>query len=198
VDTEVDVAVASLLKTLRKHDEPTYHHCLAVGMWAARISRAMGLPAVAVARTDQVGRLHDVGKCAVPVRVLNLPGALSPEDLLLVRKHVIAGERLVREAPPIAHLAPLVRAHHERFDGHGYPDGVRGRAIPLESRIVAVADTFDALTSGRSYRPGISIGDALTILTATRDRQWDADVVDAFIGLVLRDGAQPRRVAVPA
>jgi HD-GYP domain-containing protein (c-di-GMP phosphodiesterase class II) len=79
-----------------------------------------------------------------------------------------------------------------------YPDGLRGSAIPLESRIVAVADTFDVLTSGRSYRAGVSIGEALTILTATRARQWGFDVVDAFTALVQRDGAEPRRLTVPA
>jgi putative nucleotidyltransferase with HDIG domain len=198
VDTELDVAAGALLQALRQHDEATYHHCLAVGTWAARIGRAMGLPAADVDGADRVGRLHDVGKCAVPIRLLHGPGALSSEDLQLVRDHVVVGERLVRKTPAIAHLAPLVRAHHERVDGVGYPDGLRGSAIPLESRIVAVADTFDALTSGRSYRPGISIGDALTILTATRARQWDPDVVDAFTALVLRDGAEPRRLAVPA
>lgn len=198
MDDEVDVAAMTLLEGLRLHDEPTYHHCLAVGTWAAGISRAMGLPAGNVERVGQVGRLHDIGKCAVPGRILNGRGALSREDRHVVRDHAVVGEGLVRDALATAHLAPLVRAHHERVDGQGYPDGLRGSAIPLESRIVAVADTFDALTSGRSYQPGISVGDALTVLTATRARQWDPDVVDAFTALVQRHGAEPRRLAVPA
>ncbi len=195
---DIDPAASALLDALHDHDDETYEHCLAVGRWSTEIGRALGLTERVTARAGAAGRLHDVGKVVVPVRLLQGGSPLSADEFVVVRSHAIAGEHLVAQAPSIAHLAPLVRAHHERIDGCGYPDGLKGAAIPIESRIVAVADTFDALTSGRTYRPAVSVTDALTILTATRARQWDPEVVAAFTALIEREGAIPRRIAVPA
>jgi polar amino acid transport system substrate-binding protein len=198
VSAEIGLGSNRLLTVLQKHDEPTYEHCIAVGGYAERIARATGLDANASQRIGEVGRLHDVGKVAVPVRLLNGFERLTGDDVVIMRDHAAIGCRLVSEDERVAHLANHVRAHHERIDGRGYPDGLRGTAIPFESRIVAVADTFDALTAGRPYQPSVSISRALTIMTATRGLQWDPEIVDVFVKMIEREGQVPRVVAASA
>jgi HD-GYP domain-containing protein (c-di-GMP phosphodiesterase class II) len=191
-----DLGCHRLLVALRQHDEGTYAHCLDVGRYAARIAAAMGLGADDARRAGDVGMLHDVGKVSVPVQLLRGDHRMTASQAAVMRGHAAVGGQLVAADARSAHLAPLVRAHHERVDGRGYPDALRGDAIPLESRIVSVADTFDALTAGRPYRRPGSVGDALTILTATRGRQWDPEIVEVFVALIEREGAVPR--VVPA
>jgi putative nucleotidyltransferase with HDIG domain len=198
VSGEIGLGSYRLLTVLKKHDEATYEHCIAVGDYAERIARATGLDANVSQRIGEVGRLHDVGKVAVPVRLLNGFEPLTGDDVVIMRDHAAVGCRLVSEDERVAHLASHVRAHHERIDGRGYPDGLRGTAIPFESRIVAVADTFDALTAGRPYKPSVSISRALTILTATRGLQWDPELVDVFVKMIEREGQVPRVVPASA
>ena len=181
-----------LLAALREHDEGTYEHCLAVGRYAERIAIAAGLNADASQRVGEVGRLHDVGKIAVPVRLLRGGERLTGNDVVIMRDHAAVGGRIVGEDERVAHLASLVRAHHERLDGKGYPDGLRGTRIPFESRVVAIPDTFDALTAGRPYRPSVSVSGALTIMTATRGLQWDPEIIDVFVNMIERKGEVPR------
>jgi len=187
-----------LLIALRAHDEGTYEHCLAVGGYAERIALATGLDAEASRVIGEVGRLHDVGKVAVPVRLLHGRERLTGNDVVIMRDHAAVGCRLVSGDERVAHLASLVRAHHERIDGRGYPDGLRGTAIPIESRIVSVADTFDALTAGRPYQPSVTVSRALTIMTATRGLQWDPEIVEVFVKMIEREGQVPRFVPTSA
>jgi putative nucleotidyltransferase with HDIG domain len=187
-----------LLIALRAHDEGTYEHCLAVGGYAERIALATGLDAEASRVIGEVGHLHDVGKVAVPVRLLHGRERLTGNDVVIMRDHAAVGCRLVSEDERVAHLASLVRAHHERIDGRGYPDGLRGTAIPIESRIVSVADTFDALTAGRPYQPSVTVSRALTIMTATRGLQWDPEIVEVFVKMIEREGQVPRFVPTSA
>jgi HD-GYP domain-containing protein (c-di-GMP phosphodiesterase class II) len=181
-----------LLIALRSHDTATYEHCLAVGDYAQRLALAAGIDTERAQTIGEVGRLHDVGKMGVPSVILKSGSALSRADVVLMRDHAAVGGKLVAECAPVAHLAPLVRAHHERIDGCGYPDGLRAEQIPLETRFVSIADTFDALTSGRPYRPAVDAAQALTILTATRGLQWDPDLVDLFVAMIDREGVQLR------
>ena len=188
----VGVGSHRLLSAVREHDEATYEHCLAVGRYAERIAIAMGLSRADAQRIGEVGRLHDVGKIAVPARLLHGREGLSGNDVTIMRDHAAVGARLVAEDERVCHLSCLVRAHHERLDGRGYPDGLSGTTIPLESRVVAVADTFDALTAGRPYRKPLPVSGALTILTATRGLQWDPEIVDVFVAMIEREGDIPR------
>jgi len=151
---------------------------------------------------DEVVRaaeLHDVGKMAIPDEVLRKPGPLTEEEWAFVRQHTIIGERILSAAPALLPVAKLVRASHERFDGSGYPDGLAADAIPLGSRIVAVCDAFQAMTSPRPYRPAIPVEDALAELRACAGTQFDPEVVKAFCEEVVtlgpRFGAQLRNAA---
>ena len=188
----VERASHPLLAAVREHDEGTYEHCLAVGGYAERIALAIGLDGDRSELVGEVGRLHDVGKVAVPLRLLHGRERLTGTDVALMRDHAVVGCCLVSEDQRLVHLAGFVRAHHERIDGRGYPDGLRGAAIPLESRIVSVADTFDALTAGRPYQPSVTVSGALTIMTATRGLQWDPEIVDVFVRMIEREGQIPR------
>jgi HD-GYP domain-containing protein (c-di-GMP phosphodiesterase class II) len=133
---------------------------------------------------EQVAMLHDVGKIALPDSVLGKSGYLDADDWAAVRKHPIAGERIVASIPSLARLAPAVRAEHERWDGTGYPDGLAGHAIPMASRIVLVCDAFDAMTSDRPYRRAMSEDVAVEELVRGAGTQFDAAVVGAFVRLV--------------
>jgi putative nucleotidyltransferase with HDIG domain len=178
-----------LLHQLRAHDDATYRHSIAVGRYAEMLARTLGLPDDLVLRAGEVGRLHDCGKCAVPHSILNAHHVLTDDDQAVMRRHVDVGHRLVLEDPATATFAAAVRAHHERIDGLGYPDGLRGDAIPIEARIVAVVDTFDALYRGRPYREAMSESRVLTILHCGRAMQWQSEFVDSFIGVIERFGA---------
>jgi two-component system cell cycle response regulator len=124
--------------------------------------------------------LHDIGKMAIPESVLEKPGPLTDAEWDLMRKHTLVGERILAAAPALERSAQLVRWSHERIDGAGYPDGLRGEAIPLGSRVILVADAFDAMTSERSYGRVMSQAEALTELRANAGTQFDAAVVEAF------------------
>lgn len=131
------------------------------------------------------GLLHDIGKLAVPEEILNKRGRLTPEEWSVIKRHPSVGADLLRAiSPGLEPVAAAVRAHHERWDGSGYPDGLAGRGIPLAGRIVAVADVYDALTHPRSYRPdAFASAFAIEHLTAGAGRLYDRDVVDAFCRL---------------
>jgi putative nucleotidyltransferase with HDIG domain len=154
-------------------------HCRRVARYAAGTARRMCLAPEQVALVRRAAILHDIGKFETPAAIINKPGPLSREELALVERHAAAGARLVTGLGDDA-LTTIVHHHHERFDGRGYPDGLAGKAIPLGARIVAVADTFDAITSARPYRPAIRRRAALELLEGEAGTQLDPDVVGAF------------------
>jgi HD-GYP domain-containing protein (c-di-GMP phosphodiesterase class II) len=125
-------------------------------------------------------QLHDVGKIAIPDAILRKPGPLDEQEWSFVRRHTIVGERILSAAPALAEVAALVRSSHERFDGTGYPDSLARDAIPLGSRIIAVCDAFDAMTSERPYRRAMAPADALAELTRCSGSQFDPRIVAAF------------------
>lgn len=154
-------------------------HSRRVSRYAAGIARQMGLPREQVARLRRAGAIHDIGKFEMPAALVNKPGPLSADEFDLVKRHAAAGERMVAGLGD-EQLTAIVRHHHERLDGTGYPDGLAGEQIPLGARIVAVADTFDALTSTRPYRPASRDRDALALLDAEAGTQLDPEAVQAF------------------
>jgi putative nucleotidyltransferase with HDIG domain len=154
-------------------------HARRVCRLSSAIAKRMGLPRKQVGRIRRAALLHDIGKLETPAAVVNKPGPLDAEEFVLVKRHSLAGERMVARLGDPA-LAAIVRHHHERFDGKGYPDGLAGEEIPLGARILAVADTFDALTSARPYRPASRANDALDLLLIEAGEQLDPEVVEAF------------------
>ncbi len=169
-------------------------HARRVSLYAAGTAKRMGLSPAQVATVRRAGELHDIGKVETPAEIVNKPGPLSAEEYEVVRRHADLGGWIVAGLGD-AELAAIVRHHHERLDGDGYPHGLAGAEIPLGARIVAVADTFDAVASGRPYRPARRAREALELLDAEAGGQLDPEAVAAFRGYYSRF-ARLRRVAL--
>ena len=159
----------------------TYRHSLRVGSTAAALARALGLTDDEVSVVHRAGLLHDIGKAAIPTRILGFRGRPSDEDVVALRLHVTIGEEVLAALPALATAATMVGATHERFDGKGYPNRTTGRAIPLGARIISVADVFDAMTGVRPYRAPLTPAEANRELAGVAGTQLDPDVVGAWI-----------------
>jgi HD-GYP domain-containing protein (c-di-GMP phosphodiesterase class II) len=159
-------------------------HSSVVAELAARVARHLGVGGEALDEVRRAAELHDVGKVGIPDAILNKPAALDPDEWEYIRQHTILGERILNAAPALRPVARLVRASHERWDGTGYPDRLRGEDIPLGARIVAVCDAYEAITANRPYRRGRSHDSACRELQAAAGTQFDPAVVDAFIAAI--------------
>jgi putative nucleotidyltransferase with HDIG domain len=182
---ELDSRIDALIVRLEARDVLSSEHSRAVAAWCARLGRRLGLDAADVAFATRCGLLHDVGKALTPLAVLNAPRALDEREWRLMRAHAAAGEALVRQVPELRPFAPAVRSHHERLDGGGYPDGLRGSQIPLMARIVAVADCFNAMIGRRPYRLPLAPSQALDELERNQGSQFDPEIVAAMIDVVM-------------
>ena len=173
--------VHALAKALDAKDAYTRGHSERVADYAVRIARGMGLPEDRIDIIALGSQLHDIGKIGVSEMVLNKNGKLTEDEYRHIMEHTVIGAQilgpLLREAPM---ALAIVRSHHERLDGTGLPDGLKGNAIPLEARVVSLADAFDAMTSARPYRPGLAVERALTELETHAGRQFDPDVLKGF------------------
>lgn len=174
--------VQALVHALEAKDAYTRGHSVRVANYAARIARAMELDEEIVDTIALGAELHDIGKIGVSEAVLHKTGTLTDAEYRHIMEHTVIGARilgpLMRDAP--AALA-IVRSHHERLDGKGFPDGLKGEGIPLEARVVTVADSFDAMTSVRPYRPGLSVHQAVRELEEGKGVQFDPQAVEAFL-----------------
>jgi diguanylate cyclase (GGDEF)-like protein/putative nucleotidyltransferase with HDIG domain len=187
--------VLALAEVIDIRDSGTAAHSETVGRYAGAIARELGLPADLVERVRFGGIVHDVGKIGIPDSVLRKPGWLTDEDWKEMRRHPEIGARILRGAN-LDDIGEWVLAHHERPDGRGYPHGLSGPDIPLEARILAVADAYEAMTSDRVYRPALTPDVAREELQRCAGTQFDARVVDAFVGLLAReDSVRELRVA---
>jgi diguanylate cyclase (GGDEF)-like protein len=173
--------VESLVSALEIQDPATSRHALAIVELAVAVGRRLGLAPSALRRLEHGAALHDIGKIGVASELLRKPGPLDAEETIAMRCHPELGARILEPVPRLRTVAPIVRASHERFDGRGYPDGLAGDAIPLESRIVAVCDAFDAMVSDRPYRAAMSRDAAISELRACAGSQFDPVVVQAFL-----------------
>lgn len=176
-----------LSTTLDARDPYTYGHSARVADFSRKIGMEMGLPEYEVDLLFKTALLHDIGKIGVPDRVLLKDGKLTDEEFAYIKAHPVIGEKILKQVQPISEiqqLLPGVRSHHERLDGKGYPDQLKGDDIPLFGRIIAVADSYDAMTSDRPYRKGMPHPKALAILLEGRGTQWDPEIVNAFIRCV--------------
>jgi diguanylate cyclase (GGDEF)-like protein len=185
-----------LLQVLSERTPDLDEHLSGVARLAACTAERLGLPETEVARIELGAELHDVGKTAIPVSILAKPGPLDADEWAFMRRHTLIGERIVRAAPSLAHVAQLVRSSHERHDGQGYPDGLAGDEISLGASVIAVCDAFDAMVSERPYRKAMSVEQALGELRRFAGTQFRPEVVEAFCGAV-RD-QEPARVIYDA
>jgi putative nucleotidyltransferase with HDIG domain len=131
----------------------------------------------------RAGLLHDIGKISIPEEILHRPGPLAEEEWALIRRHPDVGAEIVLMVSNLAEVAELVRSHHERYDGKGYPRGLKGEDIPLGGRILAITDAYTTLTDGRAYREAISHNEAITELKRCSGSHFDPQVVEAFLSL---------------
>ncbi len=176
--------IFSLARAVEAKDSALESHTERVGMNARRIGEALGLPEDTLDDLLWGGVIHDIGKIGTPDSILLKPGPLTPAEFEVMKQHVFTGEEIARPLRSAHDLLPIIRHHHERIDGTGYPDGLAGDDIPLVARIVAICDAFDAMISDRPYRKGLSHADALATLLAGAGTQWDAKLVGIFQTLV--------------
>lgn len=174
----------ALARAVEARDRYTIHHAERVGRIAQEIGTLLDIDAGERATLYEGGVLHDLGKIAVPDAILLKPGPLDEDELVVMRTHTVEGERICLSLRSVAHYLPIIRHHHERVDGTGYPDHLRGPDIPLGARIVAAADGWDAMTSDRPYRAGMETERALAILREGAGSQWDDEPVAALVHLI--------------
>jgi putative two-component system response regulator len=178
---DAERVIFALARAVEAKDPFTETHTERVGFSARSLGAALGLSAAEQENLYRGGVIHDIGKIGIPDSILLKPGTLSHSETEIMRRHVLIGEEIVRPLRSAASLVPIVRHHHERIDGSGYPDGLRGEAIPLSARIVAVCDAFDAMITTRAYRPGLAVDEARDALLAGSGRHWDGGLVRLFL-----------------
>ncbi len=181
------LAIARLVAALDERDGYTARHSHAVVTGAAAVGRAVGMDEADVAELEIAALLHDIGKIHVPDSILNKPGPLNAEEHEIMARHPVWGADMLAQVPGLEVVAAVVRFHHERWDGAGYPDSIAGRRIPLASRIIAVCDSHNAMTSDRPYRNALSDDAARAELDMAAGWQFDPGVVAAFKASIDRE-----------
>jgi response regulator RpfG family c-di-GMP phosphodiesterase len=176
--------IEGFARALEAKDTYTHGHSDRVSMYARLICERMGLPSPEVDRIAHGGLMHDIGKIGIRSHDLNKPQKLTPDEYTMFKSHPVQGKRIIEPISFLVHLVPCVYFHHEAFDGTGYPEGLDGQGIPLEGRILAVADTYDAMTSHRPYRKALPHDIAIAEFKRCAGRQFDPEVVKAFIDAI--------------
>lgn len=187
-----------LISILDGRDAYTAGHSQRVADSAVAIARDLRLPSSEIENIRRAGLLHDIGKVNVPDEVLKKPEKLSEDETRLMNQHPVDGARFVERVSSLRHLAPVIRHHHERYDGRGYPDGLSGEAIPLGARVLLVADAFDAMTTDRPYRVALSKAEALGRIITNAGTQFDARVALAALRVLGKDLAESSQLEAVA
>jgi len=169
---ETEEIVFALARAVEQRDVGTGGHCERLAFISVALGIAVGLDRASLLALYRGGYLHDVGKVGIPDSILFKPGKLTAEEWVTMRSHSVRGEEICRHLKSLRTVLPVIRHHHERWDGSGYPDGLRGDQIPLLARILQIADIYDALTSARPYRPAYTPADAIDIIRRETDRGW--------------------------
>jgi len=183
LERSYDITLEALGDALDLKDAETQGHCKRVTAFTIAIARAMGLPRDQIAVIARGAFLHDIGKMAIPDKILLKPGKLDPDEITEMREHCYRGYQMLKKIPFLTEAAAIVYSHQEFFDGTGYPRKLKGEEIPLGARIFAVADTLDAITSDRPYRKARSIAEARKEIELWSGRQFDPDVVQKFLSM---------------
>ena len=187
--------VASLTSALRAKDPQTKDHAERCSWYTGELAAELGLSDVEVSVLRVASLLHDIGKIVVPDDILLKPGPLTTAEMERMRRHPSDGANTLSNVPTAADAVPVIRHHHERFDGTGYPQGLSGEDIPIGARILLVADAFDAMTEDRPYRKAMPVAAAIEELKRFRGTQFDPTVVDAFLAVLKRTGRYPAETA---
>src|ERR1700680_1214845 len=175
----------SLARSIEGKDPYTHGHCERLAEYSARLGEQLGLPEDQITALRRAGIVHDVGKIAVPDAILLKPDRLTPDEWTIMREHSVVGERICAPLKSFRFVLPIIRHHHEKLDGSGYPDGLRGEAIPVTARVLQIVDVYDALTTDRPYKKAFSITDALQMMKEEVAKGWwDPNIFDQFERLV--------------
>ncbi len=180
-----ETVLFSLALSVEAKDPYTNGHCDRLARYSVALGKALGLHAEQLKALQRGGVLHDLGKIGVPESILLKPGPLNEVERAVVREHPAIGERICKPLKTLRTVLPIIRHHHERWDGSGYPDGLAGEAIPLTARIMQVADIYDAFTTERPYKRALTQEEAIALMREeTAKGWWDLRLVEAFIGLI--------------
>ena len=183
LNTKIE-SMEALLKALEEKDPYTAGHGDRVALYSEIISERLGIDGKRLENLKIAARLHDVGKIGVRDKVLNKPGKLTLDEFEEIKRHTLKGSEILREVPSFKKIIPWVRYHHEHWDGKGYPEGLKGKQIPLEARIIGVADVYDALITQRAYREAFNPKEALKIMKSESGRAFDPVVLAAFLDVI--------------
>ncbi|HWQ21914.1 MAG TPA: HD domain-containing phosphohydrolase [Clostridia bacterium] len=174
----------TLVDALEARDRYTRGHSTRVALMSGKVARRVLSHAADAAEIELAARLHDIGKVAVPDRLLDKPTSLTPDEIVLMDTHPLVGEDILRPISQLRNVALIIRNHHERWDGAGYPDGLEGDHIPIGSRILALADSFDAMTSQRPYRSSLSVPEARDEIVRQIGTQFDPAIASVFLDMI--------------
>jgi response regulator RpfG family c-di-GMP phosphodiesterase len=182
------MTMKALAAAVEEKDRYTRGHSERVKTYAVELAKRLGLPHETISTIEHACVLHDMGKIGIPDVIIQKDCDLTEEEYRLIKEHPAKGERIIRVIPFLESALPIVRHHHERFDGTGYPDGLRGEDIELGARIVAIADTYDAMTTERPYRGPLPKDHAIAVLKEQKGKQFDPELVDIFVRYLLEQG----------
>jgi putative nucleotidyltransferase with HDIG domain len=183
LERSYDITLEALGDALDLKDAETEGHSKRVTAFTIAIARAMGLPRDQIAVIARGAFLHDIGKMAIPDAILRKPGALNPDEIVIMREHSYRGYQMLKKIPFLAEAAEIVYSHQEKYDGTGYPRGLKGKEIPLGARLFSIADTLDAITSDRPYRAAQTLTAAREEIQRFSGRQFDPEAVKMFLSM---------------
>jgi response regulator RpfG family c-di-GMP phosphodiesterase len=181
LEENYQTTLETLVLALDAREHETCAHSLRVRAYTLHLARLVSYPPALLPPLGHAALLHDIGKIAVADSILLKPGKLTEEEWRQMRRHVLAGEHILNRIPFLRSSAPVVRHHHERYDGKGYPNGVAGEQIPLGARLFTLADTLDAMTSDRAYRKAVGLSEVYAEVCRERGRQFDPQIADLFL-----------------
>ena len=181
---EAETILFALARAVESRDHYTAGHCERLATYSVAIGSALGLSRHELVALHRGGYLHDIGKVAMPDKILHGTEKLTEQEWEIMRQHTIRGEDICRPMKSLAPVLPIIRSHHERWDGTGYPDGLAGEDIPLLARILQVVDIYDALTTARTYKPQLTHQEAVRIMEEEAQKGWrDQDLISLFVGI---------------